>query len=440
MAQFDLCPKCGAVAKDGQCSSCGYKIPGIYGKSDKPITDQTNDFGREPQQPTPVNLWNTKETANSTAQSNAEQNVQNNNQQQNTYQQYTWVQDKDGKWVQVSDTKQAATVSGKSSVTCLVIALVAILAIMVIITAFVAYGIRKNVLGTVNSVNSGNNTSGLELPSVTINGQDLTKYGSYSGNLRDILFENTEFFVYNEWVTLNDDPYSGTDPQAYEFDNYIDGKVSYKIETDNWGFLNGDGAYNIPDENFYLPTNLEMYGTYYRLSNTGLANEEEINSMILKKSMQIGDMGELATYYPSDSETAVLFSQAYVTYMDADVISFIFLYEGYLTEGDSEEYSSIMSHIVSLNINLKTGKEISAEETFDFGGDFYQVFKDRCLEQNGSPADFYEDEVLAKLLSDDLYVVWVYTPLGLEVGLNRDVYSGWATGTFTDFSKFIKVY
>lgn len=27
--QFDLCPKCGALARDGVCQSCGYEIPEV---------------------------------------------------------------------------------------------------------------------------------------------------------------------------------------------------------------------------------------------------------------------------------------------------------------------------------------------------------------------------------------------------------------------------
>ncbi len=38
--QFDLCPKCGAVARDGICQSCGYEIPGIQDAMEQETTQQ----------------------------------------------------------------------------------------------------------------------------------------------------------------------------------------------------------------------------------------------------------------------------------------------------------------------------------------------------------------------------------------------------------------
>ena len=39
--QFDLCPKCGAVARDGICQSCGYEIPGIQDAMEQTTIEQT---------------------------------------------------------------------------------------------------------------------------------------------------------------------------------------------------------------------------------------------------------------------------------------------------------------------------------------------------------------------------------------------------------------
>ena len=38
--QFDLCPKCGAVDRDGICQSCGYEIPGIQDAIEQETTQQ----------------------------------------------------------------------------------------------------------------------------------------------------------------------------------------------------------------------------------------------------------------------------------------------------------------------------------------------------------------------------------------------------------------
>lgn len=427
MAQFDLCPKCGAVARDGECSSCGYKIPGIYGKNKETSKVQYNTYA-------PDNAGQNTgydETANN-------QNVQS----QQLYHQTTWVQDEAGRWVQVSNAEQqpakpVSTVGIKTAV-------VLCIATMIIVVCALAYGVRKVVFtdgshpqssGDVSiSVNPGN--------AGNIEPDKLFKYGSYDGNLRDILFENADFFANRDWEELDQDTYDGTDYQAYEFDNYIDTGVSYRVEEDNWYYYNFEGNYNKPEENFYLPQGITMVGNYFRLVNTGLANEDEINDLILRKSMQIANMAEVAAILSDENETITIANNAYVAYMDEDVISILYHGMGYRDSSvDGEEsYLSVMSQISSLNIDLHTGKEISAEETFDFGGDFYQFFKERCLSQNGAAMDYYEDDELISALTNDYYVVWAYTPLGLEVGVNRPGYSGWSTITLTDYEQFYKVY
>lgn len=237
------------------------------------------------------------------------------------------------------------------------------------------------------------------------------------------------------------DEYIGIDPEAYDFDTYITEEVPYGVYNDYWYYENSEGGYD--SDGIIYPHNLILYGNYYYLSDTGLESEADINQRIFEEAVRAADHAEYII------ENRVLYSQldvystSYVTYMDESVISIAYYVTAYYTQhgdtdGDEDNMYSLGTYISAVSFDLKTGKEIKASEVFDFGGDFVKTFKERCYEQNGSPIDYYSDAELEKILLSDDEVFWAYTPLGLEVGVNRPKYTGWSTGTFTNFEAFLK--
>ncbi|MBR7089576.1 MAG: hypothetical protein IKI46_03665, partial [Lachnospiraceae bacterium] len=50
MARFDFCPKCGALARDGVCTSCGYKVPGAVTDSEPPVNAGQTGYEGQPSQ------------------------------------------------------------------------------------------------------------------------------------------------------------------------------------------------------------------------------------------------------------------------------------------------------------------------------------------------------------------------------------------------------
>ncbi len=415
MPVYDLCPKCGAVSKDGLCSSCGYKIPGIYGHTeekkeavDEAVTD-----------------------SNSTDNMDGVEKVAM------------------PKYYSPAKEGNEPAAGKKNNAGLIILAVVAgLVAILVLGILGITYFAARTVIGGIKEeIQSENHTDDIfdfNFPGNSAGDDDyIYRYGSFSGTLSDYLAEDEKMFSTDSWVKMEESSYSGTVADEYEFDDYIDGNVSYSVEKGVWAYSNEDGYYDTGSQIF--PHYLYMTGTYVRLRNTGLKNEDAVNSMIYKKAVEAAEVGEHAVYYlaADGSEVAYIYTDAYVTYMDEEVISILFNTNGYIVSGagtENEEATDIMSHLCSINIDLNTGKEIKASETFAFGGDFYKTFKARCLEQNGAAVDYYDDETLVQILTDDNQVIWAYTPLGLEVGVNRQYHSGWSTGTFVNYKQFYKIY
>lgn len=422
MSQYNFCPKCGAVSKDGVCNSCGYRIPGVALEANPETPENTA--------PQPENL--------------PEGPLEGGNTYGNYY---------------------AYPMQEKKYGTGWILAGIVLVFAILLGTVFAAYRYSKSIIDQIpssgaqapagNEGSTENGSSGNTLPYDFGSGADsdegsstddsLTRYGNYEGTVGAIMEINEESFSTGEWTRLEADPYDGTDPEAYEFDQYIDGTVSYHVEASEWVYSNAAGNYDNEEKNLVLPHDLYMYGSYVRLADTGLANEDAINALIYQRSLQAADLGEVGLYYTSAEAGTVSYAQCttYVTYMDEDKISLLFDIRSYIVSDygeDSQKAESFLAGIASLNIDLHTGQELKASELFDFDGDFYQTFKDKCLSQNGSEWNDTDDASLKAGLTDDDRVVWAYTPLGLEVGMNRTAYSGWMTVTFTDYSNLKKVY
>jgi hypothetical protein len=237
-------------------------------------------------------------------------------------------------------------------------------------------------------------------------------------------------------LPLSNDPYD-KDKKYYDFDMYYDESVSYKVSDVMWYYNNSDGQYDSDDA--ILPHDIEIVCHYFALSDTGLPNEDELNKEIFKASAKIADLAEDSLYYTSDSYSIYAENKAYITYMDENVLSIAFYPTAYQQSDYDDSGYSLESYLNSINIDMTTGRILKATEEFDFTGDFYQTFKDKCNTQNGVPINYYSDDELKDIFKTD-DVFWVYTPIGLEVGINRPSYMGWSTCTFLDYTDLIRSY
>lgn len=130
-------------------------------------------------------------------------------------------------------------------------------------------------------------------------------------------------------------------------------------------------------------------------------------------------------------------SEAYVTYMDENVISIVFI-EIY-TKKDNSNYEYIYCYTFDMS-----GDECEAVffELKDTSDAFLEELETRCLEQSTSDAEFLfetysNDEIRDEILTSEYSLVAFYTPLGMEIGLNYQGY--WCCATFKDYEKYIRV-
>ncbi|MCQ2520367.1 MAG: hypothetical protein MJ107_07545 [Lachnospiraceae bacterium] len=462
MSQINFCPDCGSKIENGICSGCGKNIiqpaaqvqaaqaqPSVFAQSmpGTPINyiqpnQQVDVYGQ------PLNMQQPYGQPGQGQQAYAQPNQGNYAQPYGQYQfnpnQYgTNNYQNPGYGVNYQNT-----VATNGSNTKVIIAAVAAAVVLIVCFGFLfkvflssQNKINQSVNNNTNSVTSTLPGASIDVDDITVPSTDATlRYGNVNNNLSAILANSEDAVSYDQWELQVADSYEG-DEKYYEFDNYIDTSVSYKIERNKWGYINNDGGYD--SGSMVYPHDIYLLGDYVRVIDSGLSNEADINKKIYQKTLEIADLAESILYYIDDSYVAYADCETYVSYMDDEVLSILIYGTGYMVSdlgGDNEYTSSQLTVIRSINFDMTTGLEIKASDTFDFSGDFYKTFMDKCFTQNGSAVDYYTEDVLAKYLCDDNQVVWAYTPIGLEVGINRTGYSGWSTCSFTDYSEFIKEY
>ena len=130
-------------------------------------------------------------------------------------------------------------------------------------------------------------------------------------------------------------------------------------------------------------------------------------------------------------------SDAYVTYMDENVISIVFI-ELY-TKQDNSNFEYIYCYTFDMSGDEYKLVEFELTDTSDL---FIGELQTRCLEQSTSDAEYLfggytKDEIRDEILASEHGLVAFYTPLGMELGLNYGGY--WCCATFKDYADYIHV-
>lgn len=223
-------------------------------------------------------------------------------------------------------------------------------------------------------------------------------------------------------------------------------KVNERID------LNGDGIgdleFELGEEGLnadYYPfiTDYIRYDLDYSVTFANYTSaDERVECVYPRLSGNVPDIDYLNDYfYTFMKETEKIanendcnaISDAYVTYMDEEVISIVFI-ELY-TFNDESTYESIYCH----NFNIKNGTRIYFE-LMDDSDEFLNELEKRCLVESTSDApylfeNYTKDDIRNDILTEDFGLVAFYTPLGMEIGLNYEGY--WCCSTFKDYEKYI---
>lgn len=216
----------------------------------------------------------------------------------------------------------------------------------------------------------------------------------------------------------NKDKNSGQDMEYYEFHNELRDDLSYQVRFEIYGSSPG------------FQDNVSVKMEYPVVTGNDEAALKGVNDAIRRELEEVKVYGESVTEWISPEENFAFETECYVTYMDEEILSVIYLERGYL---DDEVYES---YVVSVNIDMESKMALTNSQLLQIDDEFSVDFRERCERQNGEIQFFsiYSDQDITDLLTDDDSLIIFYTPLGMEVGFNY--YYGWVTVTYQDYQKY----
>ena len=219
---------------------------------------------------------------------------------------------------------------------------------------------------------------------------------------------------YDREEEKNSDRYQ-KDAEYYEFHDEIRRDLSYQIEFETYRSKLGENR------------NVSIEMDYPVVKGDDL---EGVNQALQKELEEVKSYGESVTEWLLDDETYSFETKCYVTYMDEEILSIIYLEEGYL---DGEAYES---YVISVNMDMDGKIVLTNSQLLDIDDKFSVNFRKRCEKQNGEIQYFsnFSDQDITYLLTDEDSLIIFYTPLGMEVGFNY--YLGWVTVTYKDYEKY----
>lgn len=233
----------------------------------------------------------------------------------------------------------------------------------------------------------------------------------------DFAEESTEDFVGNERIDLDGD---GIGDLSYKYGAKGLNAEYYEEIVD---YIRYDLSYSV---NFFEYTDdegkVECYYPYLEGEQTFLS---EFNDFFYTIAAETEDI--------TDANDCTGSSVAYVTYMDEELLSVVFIETYIFSNGITYE------DILCYNFDMKSGKMIETKIN-DISDEFLNEMRKRCLEQGTEDADYlfekYTNEELKGILSNQSYAfVNFYTPLGMELGIT---YGGfWCCSTFKDYEKYV---
>lgn len=227
--------------------------------------------------------------------------------------------------------------------------------------------------------------------------------------------EDTEDF--DSFQAESDDK-KRSNAEYYDFHNEIRKDLSYQIEFKTYGSIIGDDG------------NISIKMEYPVVACDDMNGAEGINHAIQREIEEVQAYGESVTDWISRDQTFSFESECYVTYMDEDILSIVYVEYGYLDEEVCESY------VVSVNIDMESKMAMTNSQLLNINDTFSVDFRERCEKQNGKIHffDTLSDQDITYLLTAEDTLIVFFTPLGMEIGLNYSY--GWVTVTYQDYQKY----
>ena len=394
-AQYDFCPRCGALARDGVCTSCGYQNPAAVQEKMAVGTEEAEIVVKEAEAVADVkeaavsvaNETETKDVVKEEAEvvdapGKTEASSENSYtfSEQNPYAEYV----NRTAYSNGAIPPDVPQKNGNGKVWAVVIICVAIFVLLFVLLGCAVNNLISNVKKLPQKVNS--------------------EYQDRDHNLPE---EDSED---------SGDAYN-SDDQYYEFGNALRDDLPYSATFK-------EKEYEEKDRDVYI------YCSYPFLEGD-IPNIDYLNQLIYEEYLYFLD------YYKDnvredmrEDESYQCVIDSYVTYMDEEKISVVF------SENAEWDDYFILS-LYCINIDVENGVVLDNTAILDIDDEFSVDFRIREEKQNQSNAlDWYTDQELTEMMNDPIDLIIFYTPLGMEVGVNHD--NGWCTVTYKDYEEYLK--
>ena len=244
--------------------------------------------------------------------------------------------------------------------------------------------------------------------------------------------ENYDY--YDDYNFYDDDFYDYDDHEDYEyFEDYSEVNSDY-YEFDNAIRTDLDYSVSVAYEENEINSDYSVH--YGMVEITGVPNEDKINAALSNEIVRV-KRSFSQTYL--EQEYAGIYSTAdpYITYMDENICSVIFVVYEYLMDG-SDSVANVNSWIACVNIDVKNGKVLKNTEMYDVDDAFAKEFRIRSHMQNGvAEVDNMSEQEILDYLTDEQSLIIFYTPLGIEIGIGfagEDGMGNWVTVTYKEES------
>lgn len=421
-SRFDFCPKCGALARDGICQSCGY--------AQQPYGNQPQ--GGYIQQPY-------------------------GNQPQGGYMQQPYGNQPQGEYVQPSYGNNQnyipavpAAQPKKDNATFIVIIILVVVLVMTVAALFI--GIRSILNdskdGGTEAVVSGEEIDGKEEPE------------NEDGNSENNTAEPEESLADEEGKEEKpggEENAAGNDG-AGELEGYYHEKTDVTVqnrqeEGQNASLPYYSGPYNALEDNlsydvsfieevFFAGSETEYNKVFLSVEYPQISGDSPykdfINETLYAEYEYYYDLFAEGFLPLMQSEEDAYYCEvnSYVTHMDEKILSVVFREEVAMS---LENDPFTMLNFYCVNIDLESGTVLENTEILYLDEAFAIDFREREVAENGEGAlTGYTDQEILKMLKDPAYLVAFYTPYGMEIGLNLDdrvVYV-----TYEDYGDFLNIY
>ena len=442
--QYDFCPKCGALTREGTCTSCGRhweKPQNVAGNSVN--YNETNQYGANPGGTNPYGMNQNGSNQYGTKQNGSRNmgpgyNSQNNNIPNYNGQSYAGNQGY-GQPQSVPAymaSNQYGPVKKNNTVFIIILCIIGAFMLLgvIVFVGLVAYGLGTEEVSTSYTEYDKNYSEIGDEYSDPIEGyseddvEDDTEY-SYDYTTIDGFdyYTDYNYFFEDDYTSswgVNHDNHTYEDFQGDYYEgicDYIDESQDYKVD---YQYV----TYQSPDSNMYAGI------SYVVLGGDGITNLEEVNAAIKEESLYLAKMYVSEYIDQGYTDEILIIVDSYVTYTDENVISIVL--DEYISVNEDYQFD-----LYSINIDIKNCYIIDNATMLDVNNDLVKEFRTNAEWQN---SDAYCMEILTNediftLLDSEALIVF-YNPYGLEIGVNYytdETDYGWITATFTDYENYL---